>query len=54
MNVWDIVILAVIAAAVGLAVRKIRKNKGGCSCGCSGCRKSEACENRAKPDKRPD
>ena len=42
MNVWDIVILAVVAAALFLAVRKVRRNRrtGGCGCGCEGCSKS--------------
>ena len=42
MNVWDIVIIAVIAAAVIFAVRSAVKRKGRCSCGCGGC--SRKCE----------
>ncbi len=39
MNVWDIVIIAGVAAAVIAAVTVIIKNrkKGKCSCGCDGC-----------------
>ena len=39
MNIWDIVLLAAIAAAVGLALRKVIANRrrGGCGCGCDGC-----------------
>ena len=45
MNVWDIVILAQVAAALFFAVRKVRKNRraGGCGCGCAGCTKSAQC-----------
>ena len=45
MNVWDIVILALVAAALFFAVRKVRKNRrtGGCGCGCAGCTKSAQC-----------
>ena len=35
MNIWDILILALVALAVLAAVRQIRKNKGSCSCGSS-------------------
>lgn len=43
MNLADILILAVIAAALVLAWRTARKKKGGCGCGgCSGC--SGPCE----------
>ncbi len=38
MNLLDILILALIAAALVLAWRVSRKRKGGCGCsGCSGC-----------------
>ena len=39
MNFWDVLIIAVIAAAVFFAVRAVvkQKKKGQCSCGCSGC-----------------
>lgn len=40
MNIADIIIILLIAAAVFFAVRKMRKNKGGCSCGCSNCEQS--------------
>ena len=36
MNLFDWLIVIVIGAAVLLAVRSLRKKKGGCSCGC-GC-----------------
>ena len=43
MNIWDIALIAVLAAAVGFAVRRVlrtRKNGGcGCGCGCEGCTK---------------
>lgn len=39
MNVWDILILAAVAALVVLAVIRMRRRKrsGRCSCGCEGC-----------------
>ena len=39
MNLADLVILAVIAAAVFFAARRMWKNRkrGSCSCGCEGC-----------------
>ena len=41
MNVWDLVIIAVIAAALVFAVRHVVKNRGkncyGCTCDCEGC-----------------
>ena len=47
MNIIDILLIAVIAAAVALAVRRIIKNrKNGtcsCGCGCSGCSLAEEC-----------
>ena len=39
MNVWDIVIAAMIAGSVILAIRHMRKNRksGKCPGGCDGC-----------------
>ena len=39
MNVIDIVLIAAIGLVVGLAARRIVRNKkqGGCSCGCEHC-----------------
>ncbi len=39
MNIYDILILALVAAAVVCAALVIRRNrkKGRCSCGCDGC-----------------
>ena len=37
MNVWDIVLIAVIAACVVCAVFLLKKRGGGCGCGCPGC-----------------
>jgi len=37
MNIWDILILLVVAGMVFLALRAIRGRKGGCSCGSSEC-----------------
>jgi hypothetical protein len=52
MNIWDILILAVILAAVAAAFRvmKSKNGRGGCGCGCDGCTKS--CASRQNgPDK---
>ena len=39
MNAWDIALLAALAVAVALAVRRVVKTRktGGCGCGCEGC-----------------
>ena len=37
MNLWDILILSAVAAAVLFAVFRIRRRGGGCGCGCDGC-----------------
>ena len=37
MHAIDYILIGAILAAVFLAVRHVRKNKGGCGCGCSGC-----------------
>ena len=40
MNIWDILILLLVAGAVLAAALVMRGKKGGrCSCGCSGCAK---------------
>lgn len=45
MNIFDWILILVLAFAIFCSLRKIRKNKGGCDCGCgcSGCTK-ENCE----------
>ncbi len=44
MNIWDVIILAAVAAAVVFAVIRMRKRKGsGCHTSCSGC---EGCVKR--------
>ena len=42
MNIWDILILAAVAAMLFFAFRTARGRSGesGCGCGCEGCRKS--------------
>ncbi len=41
MNIWDIVIILIVALAVGAAVRRMiinRKNgRSSCGCGCQNC-----------------
>lgn len=62
MNIWDILILLAVAAAVAGAIRVLRKSgrRGGCSCGCGGCpgcgkeaRNGKDCGHRGKTERRP-
>ena len=47
MNLADIVIIAGVALAVFLALRRMyRMKKSGCSCGCSECGRNSAGERR--------
>ena len=44
MNIWDILIIVLVASAVLLAVIRVRKGKSrccerGCGCGCENCGK---------------
>ena len=50
MNVWDILILLILAGVIVLALRTLRGNSkpGGCSCGCSGCTKDCAARREEK------
>ena len=50
MNLWDILIIAVIAGITMLALKAMngKGKSGGCSCGCGGC--SKDCSMR-KPEK---
>ena len=50
MNLWDILILLILAGAVTLAVHFMRGKgrTGGCSCGCSGCTKDCAARREEK------
>lgn len=46
MNIWDILILLLLAVVLIRAVLRIRKNRGSCSCGsgsCSGCAGEKNC-----------
>lgn len=51
MSIFDIVILAALAVAVGFALRAVRKGKGGCGGDCAGC--SRHCVNRGEEDSTP-
>lgn len=49
MNLWDVIIIVLIALLVFGAVFLIKRGKrNGCSCGCEGC--SRSCENRKEKD----
>ena len=63
MNTLDILLLLVLAAVVGLALRSVWRNRrrGGCACsgGCAGCgldcrRRNEAPEKPKDEEKRRD
>ena len=45
MNGADIILIALIAAALALAVRRVWKARktGGCGCGCDGCGSAPVC-----------
>ena len=51
MNVWDILIIALIAVAVVTAVYFMRKDKKKCGKGCSCCAYYSACKNSESKDK---
>ena len=41
MNIWDILILAAVAAALFFAFRAAAGNRKNCCVGCRGCRKND-------------
>ena len=46
MNIWDILILLLLAFVLVRAVLRIRRHRGGCSCGtgsCGGCTGEKNC-----------
>ena len=43
MNIWDILIVALLAAALLWAILRLKRRKGGCSCGCESCGSVPAC-----------
>lgn len=51
MNVWDILILLIVAALVYLAVRAMRSGRSRCGCGCEACGKQCECKNAQKNDR---
>ncbi len=46
MNIWDILIIVIIAGAVFAALKKRRK--GSCSCGCADCPSAGFCGKKEK------
>ncbi|MDO5119467.1 MAG: FeoB-associated Cys-rich membrane protein [Coriobacteriales bacterium] len=48
MNLMDVLIIAVVALAVGFAIRSMirRQQSGGCGCGCDGCASRAGCPKR--------
>ena len=50
MNLWDILILLILAGGIALALHVMRGKgrTGGCSCGCSGCAKDCAARREEK------
>ena len=51
MNIWDILILIMVAGLIYLAARLAgaRKKKGGCGCGCANCPKRNDCNSKVHP-----
>lgn len=43
MNLASAVVLVVVLVLAGLAIRRNLKRKGGCACGCEGCKGSCRC-----------
>ena len=43
MNLASAIVLVVVFVLAGLAILRNLKRKGGCACGCAGCKK--ACHN---------
>ena len=53
MNIWDLLILLLIALAVGLALLHIRRDRArGCH-GCASCGSCAGCAKRRPPDETP-
>ncbi len=53
MNIWDILILLLLAAALlraFLVFRRSRSSGTGCGCGCEGCTKACAKKRENSPD----
>jgi len=48
MSIGDIIVLGIVAAAVVLAILRIRRKKTGCGCGCDGC--TAGCGRSGKKD----
>ena len=48
MNVWDYVIIGVVAAIAAAAIFVIvkRKKRGGCSAGCDCCANKDSCDKK--------
>ena len=54
MNIWDIVVIIVVAAVLILAFRLyagVRKKGSGCGCGCADCSAPCAFKQQKDPDK---
>lgn len=47
MTIADIILIVLLAAALAFAVRRVVKNKGGCSCGCEGCAHAKECHKKS-------
>ena len=51
MNIWDILIIVIVAGIILLAFKlaKGRKSKGGCGCGCADCPQRKDCNSKKLP-----
>jgi len=50
MNLWDFLILGIVALAVVAAILSLRKDRkkgrSSCGCGCEGCSMEDSCKKR--------
>ena len=51
MNIWDVLIIILVAGLILFALKlaRGRKAKGGCGCGCSDCPQKKSCPSRNNP-----
>ncbi|MGI6262924.1 MAG: FeoB-associated Cys-rich membrane protein [Succiniclasticum sp.] len=51
LNIFDWILLAVVAVLAILAVRSMLRKPSGCDSGCSGCPYAGSCQRKAPADK---
>ena len=52
MNIWDVLIIILVAGLILFALKlaRGRKAKGGCGCGCSDCPRRNDCSSKTHPE----